>query len=107
MYKSQLLYVLGNYEKANEMMKETLNHQVYFSFHYISSEVVFYRSLILTQLYNSVTQEEQENYLEILHQNMDKLEKWSKHCPKNFLHKFLLVSAEVSRLKVYFCRIHN
>ncbi len=59
----------------------------------------FYYSLTLTALYPAATAAEKKGYLKILKKNCKKLKKWSDHCPENFLHKYLLVSAEIAGIQ--------
>jgi signal transduction histidine kinase/serine/threonine protein kinase len=58
----------------------------------------FYYSLILTAIYSSSSKEKQQQYREKLVANQNKMKQWVSHCPENFLHKYLLVQAEIYRI---------
>ncbi|HEY9623753.1 MAG TPA: AAA family ATPase [Crinalium sp.] len=58
----------------------------------------FYDSLIRLAIYSSVPDSEQEALLSNVISNQEKLHKWARHAPMNFLHKYHLVEAEKSRV---------
>ncbi|MGL4620608.1 MAG: PAS domain-containing protein, partial [Chroococcidiopsis sp.] len=58
----------------------------------------YYSSLILLNLYPGLSQAEQNNALEQIRSNQERLKTWSDSCPENFLHKFYLVEAEKARV---------
>jgi PAS domain S-box-containing protein len=58
----------------------------------------FYYSLTITALDATFSPQIKQHYRQILQQNQSKLKKWATHCPENFLHKYLLVSAEIYRI---------
>jgi len=62
------------------------------------AEYFYYYSLVLSRVYKSSTYIRKFPYRIILRSNLKKLKKWSKHCPENFLHKYLLVKAEYEGL---------
>ncbi len=97
-FKSQVLYIAGDYAGAvrmaiesDKILKVSLG-QLYLADHY------FYYSLALTAHYPAATRKEKKGYRKILKRNQGKLKKWANHCPENFSHKYLLVSAEIARL---------
>lgn len=61
-------------------------------------EHYFFYSLTLTALYPAATHEDKTQYLEILHQNLNKMATWADNCKENFRHKYLLVAAEIARV---------
>ncbi len=62
-------------------------------------EHYFYYSLTLSALYPTALVPDQVRYWQILTRNQGFMKTWSYHCPENFRHKYLLVEAEMSRLK--------
>ncbi len=62
------------------------------------AEHYLYYSLILTALYPIARKEEQNEYWETLETNQQNMKIWADNCPENFLHKYLLVEAEIARI---------
>ena len=58
----------------------------------------FYDSLIWLALFIDASETEQKCILEKITANQEKMEKWAKHAPMNYLHKFYLVEAELARV---------
>jgi len=58
----------------------------------------FYYSLVLTALYPSISPEEQQEYWSQIEANQEQMRNWADNCPENFLHKYLLVAAEMARI---------
>ncbi len=97
-FKLQTLYILGEYNGACKMAIES-EKIIEISLGQIHSvEHYFYYSLTLTSLYPKATKREKKSYKSILKKNQKKLKRWAKHCPENFLHKYLLVKAEIASI---------
>jgi len=62
------------------------------------AEHFFYYSISLCGHYEQVNEEQQRVYLTTIQSNLERLSVWTASCPENFLHKKLLVEAELSRL---------
>src|SRR5919202_1419003 len=58
----------------------------------------FYYSLIITALYPEASAAEQKEYWQQLESNQKQMKIWADNCPENFLHKYLLVQAEIARI---------
>jgi PAS domain S-box-containing protein len=58
----------------------------------------FYYSLTLIAHYPKVSPAEQQEYRQQLEANQTKMKEWADLCPENFLHKYLLVAAEIARI---------
>ncbi|MBC1221195.1 AAA family ATPase [Nostoc sp. UCD121] len=71
------------------------------------SSYFYYGSLILLNLYSGLSQAEQNNALEQIRSNQERLKAWSDSCPENFLHKFHLVEAEKARVLGQFFEAEN
>lgn len=95
----QFAYLKGDYSKALEAVDKCQNYIVGAIGLLYSTDYYFYYSLTLTALYESVTTAEKVKYLSILKRNQRKMKKWAKNCPENFLHKYLLVEAEIARIE--------
>ncbi len=59
----------------------------------------FYDSLVRLSIYSSASTQQQKQILKKVAENQDKLKKWSKHAPMNYLNKFQLVEAERFRIQ--------
>jgi predicted ATPase/signal transduction histidine kinase len=96
--KLQMLYLFENYSEAmklakisDKMLDVSLGLQQV-------PEHYFYYSLTLAAIYPKVSDKEKKNYLKILNSNREKMKKWADNCPENFLHKYLLIAAEMARV---------
>lgn len=58
----------------------------------------FYYSLTLAALYPQASAKEREQYWQQLEVNQQRMKEWADSCLENFLHKYLLVAAEMSRI---------
>ncbi len=94
--KMKLLYLFGNYT-ASFKMASALYKVIKVSFGLgLITEYWFYYSLTLTALYSTATLHEKNMYRWILFKNQRKMRKLANNCPDNFLHKYLLVAAEMT-----------
>ncbi|HEY9665298.1 MAG TPA: SpoIIE family protein phosphatase, partial [Coleofasciculaceae cyanobacterium] len=97
-FKTQILFLYGDYEKALDRARESQNTLVFVSGISIQPEHYLYYSLTLTTLYPTAGFSEQQEYWEILENNRQKMKIWADNCPENLLHKYLLVEAEIARI---------
>ncbi|MFB2891761.1 AAA family ATPase [Aerosakkonemataceae cyanobacterium BLCC-F50] len=58
----------------------------------------FYNSLLRLALYSNSSKSEQKHWLNWIKTNKNKLKKWAHCSPTNYLHKYYLVEAELSRV---------
>ncbi|MCC5597939.1 AAA family ATPase [Nostoc favosum] len=65
----------------------------------IEADYILYYSVTLTALYPTVSDQEQEQFLQTLKSHQRQLQYWANHCPANFLHKSQLVAAEIARIE--------
>jgi len=65
----------------------------------IETDYVLYYSLTLTALYPTVSDQEQEQFLQTLELHQQQLQYWANHCAANFLHKSQLVAAEIAGIQ--------
>jgi predicted ATPase/DNA-binding CsgD family transcriptional regulator/GAF domain-containing protein len=99
LYKMQLSYMAGNYRDALSAAKsgEAFTKAI-FSF-MTSAEYNFYYSLTITTLYSEMSLRDKKYYWKKLKKNQSQMKRWSEACKENFLHKYLLVDAEIARLQ--------
>ncbi|HTN84205.1 MAG TPA: AAA family ATPase [Sorangium sp.] len=96
--QAMLYFVFGEYELAYKHAAETeptlgaSTGKVFTPMH------TFYYSLSMTALYPAASPEEKERYRAKLAENQAKLRALSETCASNFLHRYLLVEAELARL---------
>ncbi|MCP3928603.1 MAG: hypothetical protein GY705_05820, partial [Bacteroidetes bacterium] len=58
----------------------------------------FYYSLTICSVYSSLSEFNKKDALEQLNIFQKKFKKWSGNCSENFLHQYLLIEAEISRI---------
>ncbi|MBD2777176.1 AAA family ATPase [Iningainema tapete] len=96
--KLQLAYLYGRYSdavKAAEDAEETLAANSGF---FPIIQYYFYYPLSLAALYPSATLEQKKQYWEVLQQHQQMMKNWADNCPENFLHRYLLLSAEMAQI---------
>jgi PAS domain S-box-containing protein len=96
--KLQLSYFYGRYEDAVEAAVEaepTLPANAGF---FPIIQYYFYYPLSLTALYSAATPEDKNQYWSILQQHQQVVKKWADCCPENFLHRYLLLAAEIAQI---------
>ncbi|BAZ42391.1 two-component hybrid sensor and regulator [Calothrix sp. NIES-4101] len=94
--KLQLSYLYGNYADAVAAAQEaepTLPANAGF-FPIILYHV--YYPLSLAALYPEATETEKVQYWDVLQHHQQIIKTWADNCPENFLHKYLLLSAEMA-----------
>jgi predicted ATPase/serine phosphatase RsbU (regulator of sigma subunit)/tRNA A-37 threonylcarbamoyl transferase component Bud32 len=98
LFKTQILFLYGDYKTALTTAKKS--DKIIFFIRGIPSQAdhYMYYSLILTALYPTATNSQQQEYEEILKVNQQKMKIWADNCPENFLHKYVLVEAEIARI---------
>ena len=97
-FKSQVLYIYGQPEEALKCTLAAENLLTWIAGQYFLSEHNFYCSLILAALYSEATAAKQKQYWQKLAANQKQMKIWADNCPENFLHKYLLVAAEIARI---------
>ena len=97
--KLRLAFFWGDFEIALRMAHEAENIIAgLFSTPYVV-EHNFFSSLTLAALYNQANKSDQKTYGKRLRKNQKQLKKWAANSPQNNEHKYLLVAAEMARLK--------
>ncbi|MEM7344205.1 MAG: histidine kinase, partial [Chloroflexota bacterium] len=98
LYKMQKAYLLEAYKECFQFALKASEVVTASTPILLAPEHYFYYSLILTTIYPTATRREQWRHWRILKKNQKKMRRWAKHCPENFLHKYLLVAAEMARI---------
>jgi predicted ATPase/serine phosphatase RsbU (regulator of sigma subunit)/serine/threonine protein kinase len=93
--KAQVLYLYGQLEEAFHAILKSVEALAFISGSIFVTEQNFYHSLILTAQYPKI---DQQQYWETLKANQQQMKIWADNCPENFLHKYLLVEAEIARI---------
>ncbi|HVO65037.1 MAG TPA: AAA family ATPase [Syntrophales bacterium] len=99
--KMQVHYLMGSYVEALEAAQQTEKILEELQGNLAIAEHYFYYSLTLAALYPSGSRRDKKRHWKILKKNQKKFKKWSENCPENFLHKYLLISAEMDQISGY------
>lgn len=99
LFKIQLSYLFGDYESAYEIAKKAYKNIESIMGYIFYTEHNFYYSLAITAIFDKFTDNEKRKHLKILRKNQKQMKKWADNCEDNFLHKYLLIAAEIARLK--------
>jgi DNA-binding CsgD family transcriptional regulator/GAF domain-containing protein len=94
----QLCYLLGDYGNALALAEKAHNNIGAIMGFRFSTDYNFFYSLAITAVYDGLPTEKKRKYRRILKNNQLQMKKWSDFCKGNYLHKYLLVAAEISRL---------
>ncbi|RUS94387.1 serine/threonine protein kinase [Dulcicalothrix desertica PCC 7102] len=96
--KIQLLYLNSDYTEACNIAKQA-EEKLIASFGFFTvTEYNFYYSLSLAAIYPTASAAEKEEIITKLSSNQEKMKLWADNCPDNYLHKYLLVKAEIARI---------
>ena len=104
--KIVLCYVLENYPEALKSIAEIESYLSAGTGQIILAIFYFYDSLVRLAVYADIpqsvseaaTNSQQQDILNRVQANQEKMQKWAHHAPMNFLHKFYLVEAERHRV---------
>ena len=95
--KSQVLYFYEQYSLALSYSIEAEKIIAVVCGLIPEAEHNYYSSLIMLALYPKA--EFKEQYWQKLKSNQKQMKKWADDCPANFLHKYLLIEAEIARIE--------
>ncbi len=96
--RSQILYLNGQYGQAKEHLIESSSYIDANAGLLLIFEHKFWECLTLLSLHPTLNSTEIESNWLTINQNHQQIKYWAENCPENFLHKFLLVSAEIARI---------
>ena len=96
-FKAQVLYLYGQSPNLS-YLEETEKLTAFIPGTISIAKLNFYYSLTLASLYPQAEETEKEKYWHKLEANQQQLKAWAEQCPANFIHQYLLVAAEMTRL---------
>lgn len=94
-----VFFTYEQYQKALESAQEAFSVLSAIRSLPIEANYLLHHSLVLTALYSQQSHTVQIEFLETLQQHQQQLQYWADYCPDNFLHKALLVAAEIARVE--------
>ena len=97
--KVLLNYFFGSYDEALKEAEIATTYLDAMLGRFETTNLVFYEGLSCAALVEGASKKKKTKYQKKIKQHLKKLEKWSVHAPENYLHKYLLLSAENNRLK--------
>ncbi|BAB73981.1 trifunctional serine/threonine-protein kinase/ATP-binding protein/sensor histidine kinase [Anabaena sp. FACHB-709] len=106
-FKSQILYLYDEDLAALKCSLEAEKYLEYLKGLIPVADQNFYQSLILASTYLKVTPEEQAEFWQKLLNNQKLMKLWADNSPENFLHKYLLVEAEIARISGQYLEAMN
>ena len=97
-YKSLVLYLYDTYEEALHAAEKALEFKGGATGLICNADHLFYHSLALAAICNEkeLSENKKATYLDQLRSNQNQMKIWSDNCPENFLHKYVLVEAEIA-----------
>ncbi|MEG4032047.1 MULTISPECIES: ATP-binding protein, partial [unclassified Microcoleus] len=98
LHKLVLCYLFENYPEAFKNIAEIETYLSAASGQITVVLFYFYDSLVSLAVYSDTPQSEQQELLDRVKANQEKMQKWADHAPMNHLHKFYLVEAERHRV---------
>jgi predicted ATPase/transcriptional regulator with GAF, ATPase, and Fis domain/tRNA A-37 threonylcarbamoyl transferase component Bud32 len=97
--KCQVLYVYGRIDDAQRCAERAATGLLFVPGHMSVAVHAFYASLIAVEAMERAGDGVQAEQLDAIKGWLHQLQRWADSCPDNFLHKSLLVAAEVARLE--------
>ncbi|MGI6668858.1 MAG: AAA family ATPase [Acetivibrionales bacterium] len=99
-YFSEILlcYMFGYYHDALSAVERVKGCEDTIIGFMLAAEYNFYHSLSITAVYTESPAKKRKMLRKTLKNNQRKMKKWADSCPANFLHKYLLVEAEMARI---------
>ncbi|WP_445250892.1 trifunctional serine/threonine-protein kinase/ATP-binding protein/sensor histidine kinase [Microcoleus sp. OTE_8_concoct_300] len=97
-HKIVLCYLFENYPEALKSSAEIESYLSAASGQLTIAVFYFYDSLVRLAVYADTPQSEQQELLDRVQANQEKMQKWAHHAPMNHLHKFYLVEAQRHRV---------
>ncbi|MEP6525256.1 ATP-binding protein [Microcoleus vaginatus DQ-U2] len=98
LHKLVLCYLFENYPEAFKNIAQIESYLSAASGQITVAIFYFYDSLVRLAVYSDTPQSEQQQLLDRVKANQEKMQKWAHHAPMNHLHKFYLVEAERHRV---------
>ncbi|WP_254450279.1 AAA family ATPase [Cohnella herbarum] len=93
-------YIFGRYQEANEALKKSAAIISSRSREDVAhTHQCTYEALVCAQLYEELPSKEQRACWSSMRKALKIIGAYAKRCPENYLHKYLLIQAEMARLK--------
>lgn len=97
--KGQLHYIFEDYDQARVLLAQADRlRSLYFGEVYLA-DLDFYTCLTLLACYERLSRKEKRSAWQRLLQGRRRLRDWARQAPANFEHKYLLVEAELARVR--------
>ena len=96
--KLQVLYLFGGIEKALQWARDAQKMFGFISGQLPLAEHNFYHSLSLLSTTAKTSRQLSSTEWQEIEVNLEQMKIWADSCPENFLHKYLLMKAEISRV---------
>ncbi|MBG1265081.1 trifunctional serine/threonine-protein kinase/ATP-binding protein/sensor histidine kinase [Nostoc sp. WHI] len=96
--KIQLSYLYGRYEDAIQAAEEAEKTLACNSGFFPIIQYHFYYPLSLVALYPNARLEKKKQYWDMIQEHQQIQKTWADNCSENFLHRYLLLSAEMARV---------
>jgi predicted ATPase/signal transduction histidine kinase len=94
----QHAYLFRDFPRARAAARLAEAHAPFVFGHIVESELRFYAALLSAALLESAAEDERAALQTTVDTCLGKLRLWAENCPENFLHKRLLIEAELSRV---------
>ncbi|MGA0197519.1 MAG: ATP-binding protein, partial [Prochlorotrichaceae cyanobacterium] len=95
----QVLYTYGAYREAIEVIQTYAQELSPNIIMFPVSQYYVYYPLALIAAYPSASHQEQQEFLEVIEEALQKLMQWQTYCPENFRCHYLLLQAEIAQLQ--------
>lgn len=95
--RAVIYYILGDYDKAFIAIEKSISWIKPVKGFYFTSEIYFYYTLIITEIFGELNHKERKKYEIQLKKNLRFMKRCSEACEENFLHKYMLMKAQTSK----------
>ena len=95
--KCRLLYLFDNPVASLHYAGKAKELENFAGGLYKTAELLFFQSLAMLAIYKEAADDERSVYKRTLQLNLKRLRQWSRGCPDNFQHLYLIVRAEEAR----------
>ena len=96
--KIRSVYLFEDYQQAKAIIEKLIIVTTALPGQYEIPEAILYVSLLITAIYPGLSKEEQKQYRQMLETHKKQMKEWADNCEDNFMHKYLLIEAEIARL---------
>ncbi len=96
--KLQVLYIYGNFQEALNCIDQLNQLIAFVAATIVVTDYNFFSSLVFLAVYLAASETDQEIYWQKIEANQTELKLWAENGLSNFLHKYLLVQAEIARV---------